>query len=182
MHAVDVQYILDNIRTIPNWPEKGVMFRDITPLFQDPKALRGFMDAFIQRYIDKKLDVVAGIDARGFLIGVTIAYGLNLSFVPIRKKGKLPWKTISKQYDLEYGKEEIEIHIDAIRPGDRVIIIDDLIATGGTMIAGIDLIQQLGGEVVEAAAIIDLVDLGGSKKIKERYNIPVFTICSFDGK
>ncbi len=181
MHSVDSDYIKSIVRTIPDWPEKGVMFRDITPLFQDPKGLRGFIDAFIQRYIDKNINVIAGIDARGFLIGVTVAYALNISFVPIRKKGKLPWKTISKEYELEYGKEIIEIHIDACKKGDRVVIMDDLIATGGTMLAGIQLIQQLGGEVIEAAAIIDLPDLGGSKKIREIANIPVFTICSFEG-
>ncbi|MCS7205011.1 MAG: adenine phosphoribosyltransferase [Leptospiraceae bacterium] len=181
MHSVTADYIKTKIRTIPNWPKEGVMFRDITPLFQDPKALRGFMDAFVQRYIDKKIDVVAGIDARGFLIGVGIAYALNVSFVPIRKKGKLPWKTISQEYELEYGKEEIEIHIDACKKGDRVVIIDDLIATGGTMLAGIELIRRLGGEVVEVAAIVDLPDLGGSKKIQEQAKVPVFTICEFEG-
>jgi adenine phosphoribosyltransferase len=181
MHSVDSNYIKNIIRTIPDWPEKGIMFRDITPLFQDAKALRGFMDAFIQRYIDKDIDVIAGIDARGFLIGVTVSYALNISFVPIRKKGKLPWKTISKEYELEYGKEEIEIHIDAVKKGDRVVVMDDLIATGGTMIAGIELVRQLGGEVVEAAAIVDLPDLGGSRKIYELTKVPVFTICAFEG-
>lgn len=181
MHSVNSEYIKSKIRTIPDWPEKGIMFRDITPLFQDPKALRGFIDAFIQRYIDKDIQVIAGIDARGFLIGVSVAYALNISFVPIRKKGKLPWKTISKEYTLEYGKEEIEIHIDACKKGDRVVIMDDLIATGGTMIAGIELVRELGGEVVEAATIVDLPDLGGSRKIEEVAKVPVFSICSFEG-
>ena len=143
MH-VDANYIKSTIRTVPDWPEKGVMFRDITPLFQNPLALRGTLDAFIQRYLDKDVSVVAGIDARGFLLGVTIAYQLNLPFVPIRKQGKLPFKTVSEDYELEYGSATIEINEDAIKSGDKVVIIDDLIATGGTMLAGISLIKKTG--------------------------------------
>ncbi len=179
MH-VDANYIKSTIRTVPDWPEKGVMFRDITPLFQNPLALRATLDAFIQRYLDKDVDVIAGIDARGFLLGVTIAYQLNLPFIPIRKKGKLPFKTVSEDYELEYGSATIEINEDAIKSGDKVVIIDDLIATGGTMIAGINLIKKLGGEVTEAAAIIDLPELKGSKKIADA-GVPVHTLMDFQG-
>jgi len=181
MHSIDKDYIKNAIRTIPNWPHEGVMFRDITTIFQDAKALRGFLDAMIQRYMGQNLKFVAGLDARGFLIGVTIAYGLNLPFVPIRKKGKLPYKTISRSYDLEYGKESIEIHTDACSPGDRCIVVDDLIATGGTMVAACELLSELKAEVVEVAAIIDLPDLGGSKKLKE-LGYKLFTICEFEGE
>lgn len=180
MHQISKEYILDTIRTVPNWPVEGVMFRDITPLFQDSKALRGIMDTLIQRYIDKEVDVFAGLDARGFLLGVTMSYALNKPFVPIRKKGKLPYETIEEEYTLEYAKETVEIHKDACKPGDRVVLIDDLIATGGTMKAGANLIEKLGGKVMEAAAIIDLPDLGGSKVLKDS-GIPVFTICEFEG-
>lgn len=179
MH-IDQEYIKSKIRTVPDWPEKGVMFRDITPIFQDPLALRGTMDAFVHRYMDKNIDIIAGIDARGFLLGVTIARELNISFVPIRKKGKLPWKTIEEEYELEYGKATIEVHEDACKKGDRVVIFDDLVATGGTMIAGINLIRRLGGEIVESACIVDLPDLNGSKKIKEQ-GVDVFSICNYEG-
>ncbi len=169
------------IRTIPDWPEPGIMFRDITPVFQNPRALRATMDAFVHRYMLMDVDVVAGIDARGFLLGVTLAYELKISFVPIRKKGKLPYKTISESYSLEYGQATIELHEDACKAGDRVVIIDDLIATGGTMLAGMSLIKRLGGEVIETCAIVDLPDLGGSKKI-EATGTPVYSICEFEGE
>lgn len=174
------EYIKSKIRTVPDWPEKGVMFRDITPIFQDPMALRTTMDSFVYRYLEKRPTLIAGIDARGFLIGVTIAKELNLPFVPIRKKGKLPWQTVSRQYELEYGKAEIEIHKDACTTGDRVVIFDDLIATGGTMVAATELIKELGGEVLEAACIVDLPDLGGSKKIKDA-GVDVYSICHYEG-
>ncbi len=179
MH-IDADYIKSIIRTIPDWPEKGVMFRDITPIFQHPRALRGTLDAFIHRYMDQKIDVICGIDARGFLLGVTVAKELNIPFVPIRKKGKLPWKSISQEYELEYGKAEIEVHEDACTKGDRVVVFDDLIATGGTMLAGISLMERLGGEVVDAACIVDLPDLNGSKKIREK-GVNVYSICEFKG-
>jgi adenine phosphoribosyltransferase len=179
MH-IDREYIKSKIRTIPDWPERGVMFRDITPLFQDPRALRGFMDAFVQRYLGQGVDVIAGIDARGFLLGVTISYELNIPFVPVRKKGKLPFETLSEKYDLEYGSAEIEIHRDACKKGDRIVLFDDLIATGGTMLAAAKLIKRLGGEIVEAAAIVDLPDLNGSKKLIDA-GIPVYSICTFEG-
>lgn len=176
----DANYIKSKIRTVPDWPEKGVQFRDITPIFQDPLAVRGVIDSFAQRYLGKRVGVIAGIDARGFLLGVTIAYELNIPFVPIRKKGKLPFRTIEEEYALEYGKATVEIHEDAIQKGDRVVILDDLIATGGTMLAGAKLIQRLGGEVIETAAIIDLPDLGGSAKI-QAIGLKTHSICTFSG-
>ena len=130
--------------------------------------------------IDKNLNVIAGIDARGFLLGVTVAYALNISFVPLRKKGKLPFETVSQKYALEYGEAEIEVHTDACNRGDRVVVMDDLIATGGTMEAGIKLLDSLGAEVVEAACIVDLPDLGGSAKLRNS-GTPVFAICEFEG-
>ena len=180
MLKVDTDYLKKIIRTVPDWPEKGVMFRDITPLFQDPQALRLMMDAFVHRYFDQGIDVIAGVDARGFLLGVTIAYELNLPFVPVRKKGKLPFKTISEDYELEYGTATIELHDDAVKKGDKVVLCDDLIATGGTMLAAAKLIQRLGGEIVEAAAIVDLPDLKGSEKIKAA-GCPVFSLVEFAG-
>lgn len=181
MHSIDRDYIKNAIRTVPDWPQKGVMFRDITTIFQDARATRGFLDALIHRYMGQDLKFVAGLDARGFLIGVTVAYGLNLPFVPIRKKGKLPWKTITREYKLEYGTEAIQVHTDACKPGDRCIVVDDLIATGGTMLAAVDLLSELGAQVVEVAAIVDLPDLGGSKKLREK-GCNVFTICEFEGE
>lgn len=180
MLKVDTEYLKTIIRTVPDWPEKGVMFRDITPLFQNPQALRLMMDAFIHRYFEKKIDVIAGVDARGFLLGVTIAYELNLPFIPVRKKGKLPFKTISEDYELEYGKATIELHDDAVKKGDRVVLFDDLIATGGTMLAAAKLIQRLGGDIVEAAVIVDLPALKGSEKIKAA-GIPVHSLVEFEG-
>jgi adenine phosphoribosyltransferase len=132
------QYLRDHIRTVPNWPAPGVQFRDITPLLQDAKVFRVLIDAFVHRYMDAKMrpDVVAGLDARGFILGAVVAYELNVGFVPIRKKGKLPFTTVEETYELEYGSATVELHTDAVKPGDRVLLIDDLIATGGTMMAG----------------------------------------------
>lgn len=174
-------YLRSVIRTVPNWPEEGVMFRDITPLFQNKKAFRHLIDAFVQRYHDLNIDAVAGVDARGFILGSPIAYELNTSFIPVRKKGKLPFETVQESYDLEYGSATIELHTDSFKPGDRVLLIDDLIATGGTMVAAANLIKRLGADVVEAAAIIDLPDLGGSAKLKAQ-GIEVYSICEFDGE
>ena len=174
------EFVKSVIRTVPDWPQPGIMFRDITPVFQNPRSLRATMDALVHRYMDKEIDVVAGIDARGFLLGVTLAYELKIGFVPVRKKGKLPYKTIAESYTLEYGEATIELNEDACKKGDRVLVIDDLIATGGTMLAAISLVKQLGGEPVEAAAIVDLPDLGGSKKIADA-GVPVYAICEFEG-
>ncbi len=164
---LDADYIKRNIRTVPDWPEKGVQFRDITPLLQNPKTLRVLIDLFVHRYMGQDINLVAGIDARGFILGAIVAYELNLGFIPIRKKGKLPFTTVEEQYELEYGSATVELHADACRSGDRVLIIDDLIATGGTMMAGKKLIEKLGATVVEGAAIVDLPELGGSKKLRE---------------
>ena len=178
---ITTDYIKSTVRTVPDWPQKGVMFRDITPIFQDPRALRGTMDTFVHRYFSQKIDVIAGIDARGFLLGTTIAYELNISFVPIRKKGKLPFDTISETYKLEYGEASVELHTDAIKKGQRVVLFDDLIATGGTMMASANLIRKLGGEIVEAAAIIDLPDLGGSQRLNEK-GIQTYCLFEFEGE
>ncbi|WP_369600689.1 adenine phosphoribosyltransferase [Hahella sp. SMD15-11] len=172
--------IRNAIRTVPDWPQPGVMFRDITTALQDRTVFRKLIDAFVHRYHGERLDVVAGVDARGFIIGAPIAYELNTSFVPVRKKGKLPFDTVSERYTLEYGEAEVELHKDAIRPGDRVLLVDDLIATGGTMLAAASLIRKLGGEIVECAAVIDLPDLGGSARMREE-NLSVFALCEFEG-
>ncbi len=177
---LDADYIKRQIRTVPDWPEKGVMFRDITPLLQNPKALRVLVDLFVHRYMDENLDLVAGIDARGFILGAIVAYELNLGFVPIRKKGKLPFTTVAEEYELEYGSATVELHSDACKPGDRVLLIDDLVATGGTMIAGKKLLERLGAVVVEGAAIVDLPELGGSQKVRES-GLKLYTIVNFEG-
>ena len=174
------RFIKERVRTVENWPQPGVQFRDITPLLQQPKTLRVLIDLFVQRYIDQKLDYVAGLDARGFIIGPILAYELNLGFIPIRKIGKLPYKTVSESYELEYGTATVEIHEDACKPGDRVVIVDDLIATGGTMMAGKKLLERLGATVIEGAAIVDLPDLGGSKLLREA-GLPLFTVTTFGG-
>ncbi|SAL13394.1 adenine phosphoribosyltransferase [Caballeronia humi] len=172
------QFIKNRVRTIDGWPQPGVQFRDITPVLADRRALRTLIDLFVQRYIDAKLDTIAGLDARGFIIGPILAYELSIGFVPIRKKGKLPYKTLSQSYELEYASATVEIHEDACQPGERVVIVDDLIATGGTMMAGTQLLRRLGAVVVEGAAIIDLPDLGGSKLLRNS-GLPLFTVCEF---
>ena len=176
---LDPNYIRDRIRTVPDWPEPGVQFRDITPLLQDPRSFRVLIELFVYRYMNQRLDLVAGIDARGFIVGSVIAHELNLGFVPVRKKGKLPYDTIAEHYALEYGSSTVEMHADAVRPGQRVVLVDDLVATGGTMLAGMKLLQRLGANVVEAAAVIDLPRLGGSKAIRDS-GLNLYTVCEFD--
>jgi len=173
-------FIRERIRTVPDWPQPGVQFRDITPVLQDRRALRTLIDLLVQRYIDARIDTVAGLDARGFIIGPILAYELSLGFVPIRKKGKLPFRTLSQSYELEYGSATVEIHEDACKPGERVVLVDDLIATGGTMMAGKMLLERLGAVVVEGAAIIDLPELGGSTLLRES-GLPLYTVCEFSG-
>ncbi|NLZ11136.1 adenine phosphoribosyltransferase [Neopusillimonas aromaticivorans] len=178
MHTDPADYIRNAIRSVPDWPSPGVTFRDITPILQDPRSFRVLVDLFVYRYMRHRLDLVAGIDARGFILGSVLAYELNLGFVPVRKKGKLPYQTLAEEYTLEYGNATVEMHTDAVKPGQRVLLIDDLIATGGTMVAAAKLLQRLGANVVEAAAIIDLPELGGSTTLKET-GLPIYTVCSF---
>ena len=173
-------FIRSRVRTVPDWPEQGVMFRDITTLLSDAKTFRVLIDAFVEQFLDQKIDVVAGIDARGFILGSVVAYGLNRGFVPVRKAGKLPFATISEEYSLEYGKAAIQIHTDAIQPGARVLLMDDLIATGGTMLAAVRLLERLNAGAIMPAAIIDLPDLGGSKSLVDK-GFPPFTLCAFEG-
>lgn len=173
-------FIRERIRTVPDWPQPGVQFRDITPVLQDRRALRTLIDLLVQRYIDARIDTIAGLDARGFIIGPILAYELSLGFVPIRKKGKLPFRTLSQSYELEYGSATVEIHEDACKPGERVVLVDDLIATGGTMMAGKMLLERLGAVVVEGTAIIDLPELGGSTLLRES-GLPLYTVCEFSG-
>ena len=183
MTALNVHdFLKSHIRTVPDWPAPGVQFRDITPLLQDPRVFRVLIDAFVHRYMDKALrpDVVAGLDARGFILGSVVAYELGLGFVPIRKKGKLPFTTVEETYELEYGSATVELHTDAVKPGQRVLLIDDLIATGGTMMAGMKLLEKLGAQVIEGAAIVDLPELGGSAKLRDA-GLPLFTLVNFDG-
>lgn len=175
------EYLCSHIRTVSDWPEPGVQFRDITPLLQTPRAFRVLVDMFVLRYMNQDLQLVAGVDARGFILGSVVAYELNLGFIPVRKKGKLPFTTIAEEYELEYGSATVELHADACKAGDRVLLIDDLIATGGTMLAAAKLLARLGANVVEAAAIVDLPELGGSKRIRE-YGLPLYTICDFSGQ
>lgn len=176
----DECYVKSIVRAIPDWPEAGVIFRDITPIFKDPKALRMVTDDFVQRYIDTDITHIASIDARGFLISSIMAYQLNLPLVLVRKKGKLPGETIQAEYELEYGKAVVEMQVDAVGPGDRVLIFDDLIATGGTILAASTLIKQLGANIYEAAALIDLPDLEGSTRIQDT-GIPVHTLLAYEG-
>ena len=174
-------YIRSHIRTVPDWPAPGVQFRDITPLLANPKVFRVLIDQFVHRYFDRRPDAIAGLDARGFIIGSVLAYELNVGFVPIRKQGKLPFTTVAETYELEYGSATVEIHTDAVAPGDRVVLIDDLIATGGTMLAGKRLLERLGATVVEGAAIVDLPELGGSARLRQA-GLSLYTLVDFAGQ
>jgi len=176
--SYDDGYIQSVIRTVPDWPEAGVNFRDIAPLFKDPKALRIVIDTLTQRYIGAGVTHIAALDARGFLIGAALAYQLNLPLILVRKKDKLPGPTLRQEYQLEYGTATVEVQTDACTTGDRVLIVDDLIATGGSILAAATLIRQLGAQVVEAAAIIDLPDLQGSAKLQDA-DIPVYTLIAY---
>lgn len=178
--VIGVDALAAKIRKIPNWPQEGILFHDITPVLQSPQYFRLLVDLMVYRYMDQKIDVVAGLDARGFIIGAALAYQLNVGFVPIRKKGKLPFTTIAESYELEYGHATIEMHTDAVKAGTRVLLVDDLVATGGTMTAGIKLIRKLKAEVVEAAAIIEFTDLPGGRKIRAEH-VPLFTLYQNSG-
>lgn len=176
----DLDFIRNAVRTIPDWPEKGVVFRDITTLLQNPAAFHKVIDILVARYAKMNVDIIAGLDARGFIFGPVLAYKLNLGFVPIRKKGKLPFTTHSESYSLEYGDSTtVEIHTDAIDIGANVVIVDDLIATGGTMLAACKLINKLGGNVIECAVVNDLLYLGGSKRIRDE-SFSVYSILEYN--
>ncbi len=168
------------IRTIPDYPKPGIMFRDITTLLGNARAFRRAVDELVQPWAGAKIDKVAGIEARGFILGGAVAHQVSAGFVPIRKKGKLPHQTVRIAYALEYGMDEMEMHADAIKPGERVIVVDDLIATGGTAEGAVKLLRQIGAEVVAACFIIDLPDLGGAAKIRAM-DVPVRTLMAFEG-
>lgn len=178
--VMGVEALFEKMRKIPNWPEEGILFHDITPILQSPQYFRLLVDLLVYRYMDQKVDVVAGLDARGFIIGAALAYQLNVGFVPIRKKGKLPFETVSQSYALEYGEATVEMHTDAFHSGASVLLVDDLVATGGTMLAGAELIRRLGGEVLEAAAILEFTDLPGGKRIRDA-GVPLFTLYQNEG-
>jgi adenine phosphoribosyltransferase len=173
--------IKSSIRTIPDYPKPGIMFRDITTLLKDPIAFRTTIDQLVTRYQSQKIDKVAGIEARGFIIGAPLALELGVGFVPIRKTGKLPGETIGHDYALEYGTDRIEVHLDAIAEGERILLIDDLIASGGTAEAACKLIERIGGRMVECAFVIELPELGG-RKILENNGHKVFALCEFEGE
>ena len=168
------------IRTIPDYPKKGILFRDITTLLGNARAFRRAIDELVQPWAGTKIDKVAGIEARGFILGGAVAHQLSAGFVPVRKKGKLPHVTVSIAYSLEYGVDEMEMHQDAVKPGERVILVDDLIATGGTAVGAVQLLKKLGVEVLAACFVIDLPDLGGAKKLAE-LGVPVHALMAFAG-
>ncbi len=169
-----------SIRTIPDYPKKGIMFRDITTLLGDARAFRRAVDELVQPWAGAKIEKVAGMEARGFILGGAVAHQLSAGFVPIRKKGKLPYRRVSIAYSLEYGLDEMEVHEDAVVKGERVILVDDLIATGGTAEGAVKLLRQLGADVLAACFGIDLPELGGADKLRN-LNVPVRTLISFDG-
>ncbi len=173
------QSIKSKIRTVPHWPKQGIMFRDITTLLKDAQGFKETIDLLYERYKDKKIDKVVGIESRGFIFGAPVAYLLHAGFVPVRKPGKLPAECESEEYTLEYGKDKIEIHKDAISKGDRVLIVDDLIATAGTASAARNLVKKLGGKIIECAFIVELVDLKGRDKLKGEN---VYSVVEFEGE
>ena len=173
------QSIKSKIRTVPHWPKQGIMFRDITTLLKDGQGFKGTIDLLYERYKDKKIDKVVGIESRGFIFGAPLAYLLKTGFVPVRKPGKLPAECESEEYNLEYGKDKIEIHKDSINKDDRVLIVDDLIATAGTASAARNLVKKLGGKIVECAFIVELVDLKGRDKLKGEN---IYSVVEFEGE
>ncbi|WP_439522374.1 adenine phosphoribosyltransferase [Marivita sp.] len=172
--------VKDYIRTIVDFPHEGIMFRDVTTLFADARGFRMAIDQLLHPYAGVRFDKVVGLEARGFILGGAIAHQLSVGFVPVRKKGKLPGAVISEDYALEYGEAVVEIHDDAIQPGEKILLVDDLLATGGTAEAGLKLIERLGGEVIGCAFIIDLPELGGRKKL-EAMGMDVHALCAFEG-
>ena len=172
--------VKDYIRTIVDFPHEGILFRDVTTLFADPRGMRMAIDQMLHPYAGQPIDKVVGLEARGFIIGGAIAHQLGTGFVPVRKKGKLPGATLSEAYTLEYGEAVVEMHTDAIQPGERVLLVDDLLATGGTAGAGIKLLERVGAEIIGCAFIVDLPELGG-RKVLETLGMDVHVLCEFDG-
>lgn len=172
--------VQDYIRTIPDFPHEGIMFRDVTTLFADPRGFRMAVDQLIYPFLDQRIDKVVGLEARGFILGGAVAHQLGVGFVPIRKKGKLPAATYAQDYSLEYGQATVEIHQDALEAGERVLLVDDLLATGGTARAGVKLIERLGAEVAGTAFVVDLPDLGGRRVLTE-LGLFVHCLCDFSG-
>ena len=172
--------LAESIRTIPDYPKPGILFRDITTLLGDARAFRRAVDELVQPWAGAKVEKVAGIEARGFILGGAVAHQLSAGFVPVRKKGKLPHTTVRIAYSLEYGVDEMEMHKDAVKPGERVILVDDLIATGGTAVGAVQLLRRLDADVVAACFVIDLPDLGGAKKLADM-NVPVRSLIDFAG-
>lgn len=168
------------IRTIPNWPKPGIMFRDVTSLLRDSQGFKTTLDAFEARYKNCGIEAIAGIEARGFILGAAIADRLGVGFIPIRKKGKLPGKTITQDYALEYGTDTIEVHVDDVQPGLNILLVDDLLATGGTALGAASLLEQCGAKIHEACFVINLPDLGGAKKLQEK-GITPFWLVEFEG-
>lgn len=177
---MDGNDLKSSIRTIPDYPKPGILFRDITTLLGDARAFRRAVDEMVQPWAGMKIDKVAGIEARGFILGGAVAHQVSAGFVPIRKKGKLPHATVRVAYSLEYGIDEMEMHRDAVSPGERVILVDDLIATGGTAEGAVKLLRQMGAEIIAACFVIDLPDLGGAAKLR-KLDVPVRTLVSFEG-
>jgi adenine phosphoribosyltransferase len=173
--------VKDYIRTIEDFPHKGIMFRDVTTLFSDPRGFRMAIDQLLSPYAGMRIDKVTGLEARGFILGGAVAHQLSTGFVPIRKQGKLPGRTITQGYKLEYGDAVVEVHDDAFLPGEKVLLVDDLLATGGTAEAGIKLIERLGAEVIGCAFVVDLPELGGRAKL-EAMGMEVHALCAFEGK
>ncbi|MCM2291212.1 adenine phosphoribosyltransferase [Allorhizobium sp. BGMRC 0089] len=174
------QDLADSIRSIVDYPKPGIVFRDITTLLGNPRAFRRAVDELVQPYAGTKVDKIAGMEARGFILGGAVAHQLSAGFVPIRKKGKLPHETVRIAYSLEYGVDEMEMHIDAVKPGEKVILVDDLIATGGTAVGAVKLLRQIGADVISACFVIDLPELGGRKKL-EALGVDVRTLVAFEG-
>ena len=180
MDSAELEELKRSIRTIPDYPKPGILFRDITTLLGDARAFRRTVDELVRPWTAAQVDRVAGIEARGFILGGAVAHQLQAGFVPIRKKGKLPHTTVRVAYSLEYGIDEMEMHLDAVNPGERLIVVDDLVATGGTAEAAVRLLRQRGAEVLAACFVIDLPELGGSRRL-EQAGVPVRTLFSFDG-
>ncbi|WGY46459.1 MULTISPECIES: adenine phosphoribosyltransferase [unclassified Vibrio] len=180
MTTETLSLIKSSIKSIENYPKPGILFRDVTSLLEDAKAYQATIQLFVDRYKEMGFTKVVGTEARGFLFGAPLALELGLGFVPVRKPGKLPRETVGQTYDLEYGTDTLEIHVDAIQPGDKVLVVDDLLATGGTIEATAKLIRQLGGEVEHAAFVINLPEIGGDKRL-EGLGLNVYSICEFEG-